>query len=217
MRKTNVVLICMTMGLAANLAAQDVPRFEIGGNYSFMQYNPTVSGLQSRSFNGGGGTVQWNFARWFGIKGDFQGYGSTSWTAHYAGPIVNPLGTTIPAGTYTSQGNMFTYMFGPTASVHHEKFTAFAEVLLGGSNSTLYGNLQKTIDANGGTLAAIGSQHPFTMAVGGGFDLNVHKHIALRLGEFDYVMTRYTNPLTSTNNQNNFRYLGGVVFRFGGE
>jgi len=34
------------------------------------------------------------------------------------------------------------------------------------------------------------------------------------VAEVDYFLTRYTNPITSTNNQNNFRYLGGVVFRF---
>jgi hypothetical protein len=56
--------------------------------------------------------------------------------------------------------------------------------------------------------------HPFTMAAGGGVDLTVSHRLALRLGEFDYVLTRYTNPLTSTNNQNNFRYCGGVILRF---
>ena len=58
---------------------------------------------------------------------------------------------------------------------------------------------------------------PLRWPVGGGLDLNAGKHFALRLGEMDYVLTRYTNPFTQTNNQNNFRYLGGVVFKFGGE
>ena len=52
------------------------------------------------------------------------------------------------------------------------------------------------------------------MAVGGGLDVNVSKNVAIRVAEVDYMLTRYTNPITSTNNQNNFRYLGGVVFRF---
>ena len=58
------------------------------------------------------------------------------------------------------------------------------------------------------------TQHPFSMAVGGGLDVNVSKNVAIRVAELDYFLTRYTNPITSTNNQNNFRYLGGVVFRF---
>ena len=41
-------------------------------------------------------------------------------------------------------------------------------------------------------------------------------HVALRLAQIDYLLTRYTNPFTNTNNQNNFRYVGGIVFKFGG-
>jgi hypothetical protein len=216
MRMTNIALIFTGLGFAANMAAQ-VPRFEVSGNYSYMQFNPTISGVQSRAFNGGGGAVQMNFMKFLGVKGEFEGYGSTNVTATFATPVtVNPLGT-IPAGTFKSQGNMFTYLFGPTVNVHHEKFTVFGELLFGGSNTNMYGNLSKSIDLGGGTIAVQPTQHPFTMAFGGGFDVNIHKHIALRLGEVDWILTRYTNPLTQTNNQNSFRYLGGVVFRFGGE
>jgi len=52
------------------------------------------------------------------------------------------------------------------------------------------------------------------MAVGGGLDISLSSRISIRPVEFDYVLTRYTNPLTSTNNQNNFRYCGGIVFKF---
>ena len=55
------------------------------------------------------------------------------------------------------------------------------------------------------------------MAVGGGVDVPAGKHVAFRLGELDYVLTRYTNIFTATHNQNNFRYLGGIIFTFGGE
>ena len=53
------------------------------------------------------------------------------------------------------------------------------------------------------------------MAVGGGLDVKVTKSIALRPIEIDYLLTRYTNPFTETNNQNNFRYVGGIVFYLG--
>ena len=89
----------------------------------------------------------------------------------------------------------------------------FGEVLFGGSYTNAYVNLAKQINANGGTISAP-SQHPFTLAAGGGVDVSVSHRLAIRLGEFDYVLTRYTNPLTSTNNQNNFRYTGGVVLKF---
>ena len=63
----------------------------------------------------------------------------------------------------------------------------------------------------------VGSQHPFTQALGGGLDVSLNKHFALRLAQMDWVLTRYTNPINDTNNQHSFRYLGGVVFTLGAE
>jgi len=54
-----------------------------------------------------------------------------------------------------------------------------------------------------------GTQHPFTMALGGGLDIKVSTNFSIRPIEIDYILTRYTNPLTSTNNQNSFRYSAG--------
>jgi hypothetical protein len=33
----------------------------------------------------------------------------------------------------------------------------------------------------------------------------------------DWILTRYTNPITDTNNQHSFRYQGGIVFMFGAQ
>ena len=216
MRTKNLVLIFTTMIFAAVAFAQDAAKFEVFGDYSYLQFNPTLSGLQSRAFNGGGGGVQFNFGRVFAIKGDFQGYGSTQWTLTTSAPIVTPHGT-VPTGTFRSSGNMFTYLFGPAVGFHAKRIYIYGEYLLGGSSSGLYGQLANSIIAGGGTVNGTGSQHPFTMALGGGLDVNLSKHVALRLGEVDWVLTRYTNPITDTNNQNSFRYLGGVVFKFGGQ
>jgi hypothetical protein len=185
------------------------------GDYSYLQFNPTLSGLQSRALNGGGGGVQVNIGHWFGIKGDFQGYGSTQNTLTETGPVVTPHGT-IPAGTYKSNFNQFTYLFGPTVGVHTHKLYVYGELLFGQSNTNGFASLIQAIDAAGGTVTGSTTQHPFTMAFGGGLDYAINRTVALRLGEMDWVLTRFTNPLTSTNNQNSFRYQGGIVFRFGG-
>jgi len=211
----NVMFVCAPIVLAATAFGQS-ERFDASADYSYLRFNPSLTGLQTRSFNGGGGSFQFNFSKLLAIKADFQGYGSTSWTVRYSTPIVTPKGTT-PAGTYTSNGNQFTWMFGPVVRIPLKKVTPFGEVLFGGSNTNGYSTLSWEIVAGGGTIQLTGTQHPFTMAVGGGLDLHVSKVMAVRLGEVDYVLTRYTNPFTNTNNQNNFRYVGGVVFKFGGE
>jgi outer membrane protein OmpA-like peptidoglycan-associated protein len=188
---------------------------EISVDYSYFRFNPSLTQLRNRSYNGGGGSFNFNLTEHFGIKAEFMGYGSTSWTTTFANPIVTPSGT-IPAGTFQTQGNMFTYLFGPTYTVRTSRVNYFGEILFGGSNTNGYANLIKSIDAGGGTISASGAQHPFTMAIGGGVDIRITKSIAFRPVEIDYVLTRYSNPLTSVNNQNHFRYLAGLVFRFGG-
>jgi len=148
-----------------------------------------------------------------GIKGELMGYGSTSFTTTVSAPIVTPKGT-VPAGTFNSQGNMFTYLFGPVVKLPLSRITPFGELLFGGSNSNGYANLSKAIIAGGGTISATGTQHPFTMAFGGGLDVHINHNFSIRPIELDWVLTRYTNPLTNTNNQNSFRYTAGFVYRF---
>jgi hypothetical protein len=208
--KNAVFFLVLTFG--TTMFAQD--RVELFGEYSYLRFYPTITGLNSRSFNGGGGGAQLNFLKIFAIKAEFMGYGSTTFTATYSHPIVLPNGNTIPAGTYSTQGNMFTYLFGPVIRIPISKVTPFGEVLFGGSNSNGYVNLEKSFDQAGGSISRTPSQHPFTMAVGAGLDIAITHHIAIRPGELDYVLSRYSNPLTSTNNQNNFRYCGGVIFKF---
>ncbi len=184
---------------------------ELYGDYSYMQFNPSISGVQSRAFNGGGAGFQYNFTSYFGVKGDFQGYGSTDWSVNVTAPIGTPGGI-IPIGTYTTKANLFTYLFGPVVRIPRGKVTITGETLFGGSNTSIYSNLYNQAVGN---VSYNPNQHPFTMAVGGGLDYNVSPRVALRLGEMDWILTRYTNPFTNTNNQNSFRYLGGIVFKFG--
>ncbi len=202
-----VVLLSGTATFAQN-------RFEVFGGYSYLRFNPTVFGINSRSFNGGGGGATVYFLKAFGIKAEFMDYESTSFSKTFTSTVVLPGVGRIPAGTYAGQGNMFTYLFGPVIRIPVPVVKPFGEILFGGSSTNGYVNLQKAIVAGGGTISVSPSQHPFTMAVGGGLDVSVGKHVSLRPVEVDYVLSRYSNPLTSTNNQNNFRYFGGLVLKF---
>ncbi len=213
MKVQKLLMVCLPLISAATLSAQG-ERFNVYGDYSYIQFNTTISGLQSRAFNGGGGGVQLNFAKILGIRADFQGYGSTQWTLTEAAPVVTPHGT-IHAGTFKSNGNMFTYGFGPVVRLPLGRLVVNGEILFGQANTNGYGSLTSQIVNGGGTVNISGTQHPFMMLVGGGVDVGINHHIALRLADLDYVLTRFTNPLTSTNNQNSFRYVGGIIFKLG--
>jgi hypothetical protein len=183
-------------------------RFEIFGGYSYLQFSPTVAGTSGRGFNGGGAGATLYFLKILGIKADFMGYGNTTFTATYSGPVVTPH-----SGTYTAQGDMFTYLFGPEIRIPIPKVRPFGEALFGGSQTNAYVNLSNAIDQAGGSVS-VANEHPFTLALGGGLDVDAGKRIAIRLGEFDYVLTKYHNPLTNNSSQNNFRYCGGLILKF---
>src|SRR5216684_5677106 len=206
-RNATLLGILLLSGTSA-FAQEGTQRVEVFGEYSYLRFNPTIPHLNNRSFNGGGGGLTFNLTRYFGIKGELMGYGSTTFSISTTAPIVTPKGT-IPVGNFNSQANMFTYLFGPVVKFPTSRFTPFGEILFGGSNSNGYANLSRAIVAGGGTISATGTQHPFTMAVGGGLDFHINKNFSIRPIELDWVLTRYTNPLSNTNNQNSFRYTAG--------
>lgn len=196
---TNVLLAAILV-YGTSLVAQD--RLEVSAEYSYLRFSPTITGLSSRNFNGGGIGVQLNFLKILGIKAEGMGYGNSTFSR------------TIDGVTYDATANMYTYMAGPVIRIPIWRVKPFGEVLLGASHTNGYVNLHNAIVAGGGVIPSTATQNPFTMAAGGGVDITISHHIAIRPGEFNYVLSRYSNPLTSTNNQNNFRYCAGLIFKF---
>jgi hypothetical protein len=55
------------------------------------------------------------------------------------------------------------------------------------------------------------------MAFGGGLDYKLGRNVQIRFAEVDYLYTRFgVNGTKYTGSQNNFRYVGGLNFTFGG-
>jgi hypothetical protein len=200
--KRNLALLVGAVLLAGlPLAAQETtPRAQLELGYSYVRFSPSIPQSSSRSLNGGGGAFTYVVNRWWGIKADLAGYGSTTVSAPFQG------------GTLRTSGNMFTYLFGPEITYRTKRFTPFAEVLFGGAHSSAFAKLFQ----ESGQTGAAPSQNAFALSTGGGFDVYVSEHIAIRPAQIDYLMTRFTNPFSGTNNQNNFRYQAGIVFTFGG-
>jgi hypothetical protein len=194
------IAIGLAFLVALPLAAQDyTPKAELELGYSYVRFSPSIPQSSSRSLNGGGGAMNIVLNRYFGIKAELLGYGSQT------------AATVLPGGTVKTSGNLFTYLFGPEIKYRTKHYSPFAEVLLGGAHSSTFAKLYQA----SGMTGAAPSQNAFALATGGGLDLYVSKHIAIRPVQIDYLMTRFTNPFTGTNNQNNFRYQAGIVFVIG--
>ena len=107
----------------------------------------------------------------------------------------------VAANSVSFQFHHFTFMAGPQVyPLGHRKLTPFAHALFGDSSE--FFSAQDEFPAF--------SDNRFAWEIGGGVDWSVTHHIAVRLGEFDFEQTHnFGNPV-----QNNFKYKGGVVFRF---
>lgn len=98
-----------------------------------------------------------------------------------------------------------TYLFGPRVYFpSFRRVTPFAEGLFGLAHTT------------GGTGFSLpGSRNSFAMAPGGGLDVAATRHVSLRLGELDYLMTNFREvPGVGRQVQNNLRVSTGIQFRF---
>jgi hypothetical protein len=203
--------------------AQDDPKVEVSVNYSYMRFVPQNNNIiQSFSLNGGGGGATFFLTKMIGIKAEFEGYGSQTRAFNLTGTQfcniddVRPEGGTTGTCTGNVQANLFTYNVGPEFKVRLHHFEPFVEALFGGAHSNVNGNLVKAcgVDCTFNTSRSP-SNNAFDFIIGGGIDIPVTHVIAIRPVEIDYVLTRFGNSFTAgNNNQSNFRYQAGVVFRF---
>ncbi len=214
MKKILFVAVVLFFGSAA--FAQDTPKVEVAVDYSFVHANPQNNNyLGTFNLNGGGGSIAYYFSKYVGILGEFQGYGSYTRTVTI--PANSPYCDNSESNcVVTAQGNLFTYNVGPIFKFRMKHFEPFAEALFGGAHSNFYGNLYKDCGPAGCIVASKSpSNNAFDFIIGGGIDIPVNEHVAIRPVEFDYLLTRFGNAFTGgNNNQSNFRYQAGVVFRF---
>jgi Outer membrane protein beta-barrel domain len=104
-------------------------------------------------------------------------------------------GRTLAGGS----SGTFTYLFGPRFNWRKSRLVPYAQFLFGGADSRFNGSPAST------------TQNGFATAAGGGVDIAVTKHTAVKPIQLEYVTARPS----SNSFQNNLRYSAGVVFRFG--
>lgn len=98
------------------------------------------------------------------------------------------------------------YLFGPRYSWRRAgRFTPFAQFLVGGAHAS--GSLAQSGSGSSG------SSNAFALIAGGGLDIAVTRHIAIRAVEADFYRTQFANG--TNDRQNNLRISAGIIFRFG--
>ncbi len=184
------------------------PRAELFLGYSYLRGAPRNVGNRIVELNGGTASLAYNFNDWFGLAADFGGYADSRL-------ILNGPGSA--SREVHSEGKVFTFLVGPQLSYRkYRRLTPFAQVLVGVAHAS-----DVTIDGCTGVpgCTALPSETAFALAAGGGLDLNLSRHFAIRLLQAEYVMTYFNDVsagATGRSRQNDVRLSAGIVFRFGG-
>jgi Outer membrane protein beta-barrel domain len=201
-----VLLLGFVLLLGMTAFAQEYPKFEVPVGFSFVNVHPNQAALTSFNVFGGGGGFVYNFSSIVGIKADFMGYTQGS------GQKFSQNGELLG----NVSGNLFTYMFGPQFKKHSGKFQPFGEALFGAAHTNLDANICKL---EGGCSSGSGNNNGFAMEFGGGLDIPVAKNFQIRPVEVDYIATHFgANHVAGYSAwQNNFKYVAGVNFTFGGK
>jgi len=188
---------------AVSLKAQGSPRFEVFGGYSYGQLNPggrlvAQTNPEGKHFglSGWQAAGQTRIYKDLGFVVDFTGYAGTS---------------DVELAAEHSRYN--SYLAGPQFNFRKlGRLNLFAHGLVGVARNRVYLKTGNPAD----------DQHVtrFAGAFGGGVDVDLTKHVAIRAIEADYVLNSFPN-LNSSGvsigaHQANARVSAGILFRFGG-
>jgi outer membrane protein OmpA-like peptidoglycan-associated protein len=182
----------------------DTPKAELFVGYSYLQAVPKLAdGNRLVWLNGGSASLAYNFNRYLGIVADVGDY--TNSEIRFQG---------ASGATYNvndADGGVISYLFGPRLSFRHDRVTPFVQALFGGAHASEITHSQCALNC---TL--LPTENAFAWTGGGGLDVRVHRHFAIRIIQAEYLMTRFQDYSTgATASQNDMRLSAGLVFRFG--
>ena len=193
-------VLLVTWGfLSVPTSAQDnAPKVEIFGGYSYANIdNDSIPSRLSfrENAHGWGASLSGNFHKNFGFTLDFAGqYGSGTISASQS-----------PSADF--QSNQF--LFGPRFTLRGGSATGFVHALFGVARTRISSFTSR------GTRFPSNSDIDFSMAYGGGLDINVGERIAIRAFQADYIPVRFSEEFPFQRWLSNFRVQTGIVIKFG--
>jgi hypothetical protein len=185
MKRLTWLLPAMIIFSISNVRAQETPRVEISGGYSYLDSSLSGTNGTHIHLNGGGISATENLNRWFGGRIEVNGY------------VGNE--TVLVSGVPTTKSvTAETLTYGPVFSYRRSsRIIPFGHVQVGVVHGGIY---YQDISA---------PAYKFALAPGGGFDVNLNRKTTFRF-DGEYLMTRFVNQW-----QRNVVGSVGIVLRFG--
>jgi outer membrane protein OmpA-like peptidoglycan-associated protein/opacity protein-like surface antigen len=195
-----VLCTCATLAVAQD---RPVPKGELFGGYSFFHAGADVHGqlpgalfpISSRlepNPRGFGGSVTYNFNRWLGLTLD---------GSHH---LRSGESTACGVCKVIDDASFSNLSLGPKVTLRRHRFSLFFEGLVGAHR--LWPEAFHHVTKLG-------------FMAGGGLDINLSRHFALRLLRADYVYSNYrfgSAAVTPETKIRGVRLQTGLVFMFGG-
>ncbi len=194
MRTVLLLATILLVASASGYAQDEVPRFEFAGMFNLLRADIDVLG--NETMYGYGAAAQINVNKSFGFVAEWSAAHGSS------GPTeILQSGTTYEIPLVDTR--VQTILLGPRAYYRKRVFNMFAHVLVGAGTNK--------IDYNFGSY----TKWQFAFALGGGVDVNLGEHFAIRAAQFDWLPIRSRLELEGASGFfNNWRYQAGGVFKF---
>jgi hypothetical protein len=192
--REKVLLVGACLLASASVWAQQAgkPSSQTEGSIDVaIVYNPLMANVVSGSsfwMQGGSVQIHGQFWRGLGVVADVSGLHS-----------ANASGTGVGL-------DLVTATFGPryTWAPAHRRYAIFGQALAGEANG-----LHSVFPSPTG---AVDSANNLALCVGGGANVHLTRHLALRAIEADWLRTQMPNA--TTNVQNNLRLGAGLILKF---
>jgi outer membrane immunogenic protein len=184
-----VALLLVINGVTTNAGAQSkrsAAPLEFGVGYNAIRANAPPGGCSCFYMQGGRADVDLRLHNWLSVVVEVGG-------AH--ANRINTSGDSV---------GRITYLIGPRMTYHaNHRISGFAQTLFGGAHG--FDGYFPTATKSSSTA------NSFAFSTGGGLDLSLSDHLAVRFLQADYLYTQLPNA--AGDRQNNFRVGAGIVFR----
>jgi hypothetical protein len=187
-------LVCFLAPASSWAESGAEPIVQVFAGYAYLHAEPLAHQFASTDDQGWRTSVMAHANSWLTVVGDVSGrYGSRVAT----GPVVGPSKGTMRPYVYSFQ-------LGPQVTWRADRLAPFAHAL--------FGLARERTAMNGVDFTSPQTDSGFATTLGGGLDLALVPHLAVRVIEADYFRTQMFNQ-----NQNGFGLSFGILLGFGGE
>lgn len=188
MRSLLLSTVLLVAGASAALAQQATYSGDAAVAYHWVRANAGPAECGCFGMNGGGLSGSWNFRGSWSAVVDFSAENTSG-----APPANNSL-------------TLVSYLAGaryrlpqPWLEGNH-KPQPFAQIILGAAH------------AGGGVAGVADGSYKFATRMGGGIDVPLSAHFAVRIIQIDYYLTTFANA--RNDHQNNLLVGAGIVYRW---